>query len=300
MLWSVITDAEVLLIVGILTLLFVARRVVPWRRKLLAAGAAGPRGPGACSGAALAGLTSFISHTGGPPAQVYLLPQRLPPNIYSGTTVVFFAAINMAKLVPYYFLGQLSVANLEIAAWLAPVAIAFMLLGVFLVRRVSAKLFYQLAYVLVFFVALKLIYDGWIGVFAHAGARHDLSPRPHRPARPRSRGGMRFLTEPLGLTRNRPTRWAARDIRWIEIGDGRRFHVQAGDISGVHVEKQTHFALTAADFDATLARFRARRHRLLRHEGHARRHQHPPDGMRAIFLQDPNGYWFEINSGNPS
>jgi uncharacterized protein len=164
-LWSVITDAEVLLIVGILTLLFVLDAVFPWRRNLMRQAVDGPSVPWGVFWGGLAGVTSFISHTGGPPAQVYLLPQRLAPNIYSGTTVVFFAAVNMAKLIPYYFLGQLSVANLETAAWLAPVAVAFMLLGVLLVRRVSAKFFYQLAYVLVFFVALKLIYDGWIGVF---------------------------------------------------------------------------------------------------------------------------------------
>jgi uncharacterized membrane protein YfcA len=79
--------------------------------------------------------------------------------------VIFFFAINYSKLIPYYFLGQLSLANLEIAAILAPAAILFMLLGVFLVRRISARLFYQVAYVLVFFIALKLIYDGYLGVF---------------------------------------------------------------------------------------------------------------------------------------
>jgi uncharacterized membrane protein YfcA len=167
-LWSVITDAAVLLIVGILTLLFVIDAIVPWRRNLMPTSTTGPSAPWGVFWGGLAGVTSFISHTGGPPAQVYLLPQRLPPNIYSGTTVVFFAAINLSKLIPYYFLGQLSVSNLETAAWLTPVAIIFMLLGVFLVRRVSAKLFYQVAYVLVFFVALKLIYDGWIGVFSAA------------------------------------------------------------------------------------------------------------------------------------
>jgi len=168
-LWSVITDAEVLLIVGVLTLLFVLDAMVPWRRNLMPASSTGPSVPWGVFWGGLAGVTSFISHTGGPPAQVYLLPQRLPPNIYSGTTVVFFAAVNLSKLIPYYFLGQLSVSNLETAAWLTPAAVAFMLLGVFLVRRVSAKIFYQIAYVLVFFVALKLIYDGWTGVFpAHA------------------------------------------------------------------------------------------------------------------------------------
>ncbi len=169
-LWSVITDAEVLLVVGILTLLFVLDALVPWRRNLMPANAGGPSVPWGTFFGALAGITSFISHTGGPPTQVYLLPQKLPPNIYSGTTVVFFAAINLSKLIPYYFLGQLSLSNLETAAWLAVPSIAFMLLGVFLVRRVSAKLFYQVAYVLVFFVALKLIYDGWTGVFGAAHA----------------------------------------------------------------------------------------------------------------------------------
>jgi hypothetical protein len=165
-LWSVITDAQVLLIVGIITLLFIIDAVVPWRKRL--ADGAPPSAPWGVFWGSLAGLTSFISHTGGPPAQVYLLPQRMPPNIYSGTTVVFFAAVNAGKLIPYYFLGQLSVNNLELAASLAPFAIAFMLLGVWLVRRVSAKLFYNLAYVLVFFIALKLIWDGYIGVFLAA------------------------------------------------------------------------------------------------------------------------------------
>ena len=162
-LWSVITDAEVLLIVVIITILFVMYALVPWRKRL--AEGAPPSRPWGIFWGAVAGLTSFISHTGGPPAQIYLLPQRLPPNIYSGTTVIFFAVLNYSKLIPYYFLGQLSVANLEVAAILAPAAILFMLLGVFLVRRISARLFYQVAYVLVFFIALKLIYDGYLGVF---------------------------------------------------------------------------------------------------------------------------------------
>lgn len=163
-LWSVITDAEVLLIVGIITMLFIIDAVVPWRRRL--ADGQPPSAPWGVFWGGITGLTSFISHTGGPPAQIYLLPQRLAPALYSGTTVVIFAALNFSKLIPYYFLGQLSVANLETDLVLAPAAVVFMLAGVWLVRRVSAKLFYNVAYVLVFFVALKLIYDGYLGVFA--------------------------------------------------------------------------------------------------------------------------------------
>ena len=39
------------------------------------------------------------------------------------------------------------------------------LVGVWAVRRISVKRFYQLTYWLVFLLALKLIYDGAMGVF---------------------------------------------------------------------------------------------------------------------------------------
>ena len=103
-----------------------------------------------------------------------------------------------------------------------------------------------------------------------------------------------FLTGVLGLEEiANPMGGTA--IRWIEIGDGRRFHLQAGDISRVHVEKQTHFALSATDFDATLTRLRAQGVAFSDMQGNSGAINTRPDGMRAIFLRDPNGYWFEIN-----
>jgi lactoylglutathione lyase len=103
-----------------------------------------------------------------------------------------------------------------------------------------------------------------------------------------------FLTEVLGLA-EMPNPMGGTAIRWIDIGDGRRFHLQAGDISRVHVEKQTHFALTASDFDAVLARFRRDGIAFADMKGVPGAINTRPDGMRAIFLRDPNGYWFEIN-----
>ncbi|MGN6158995.1 MAG: VOC family protein [Devosia sp.] len=84
-------------------------------------------------------------------------------------------------------------------------------------------------------------------------------------------------------------------IRWVEIGDGRRFHVQAGDISRVHLEKQTHFALAAADLDAVIERFGRTGVAFSDMAGTPGALNTRPDGVRAIFLRDPNGYWFEIN-----
>ena len=107
-----------------------------------------------------------------------------------------------------------------------------------------------------------------------------------------------FLTGVLGLTEiANPMGGTA--IRWIEIGDGRRLHIQAGDISAVRVEKQTHFALSAADFETVLARFRRDGVTFSDMQGTLGAINMRPDGMRAIFLQDPNGYWFEVNDWEP-
>lgn len=50
---------------------------------------------------AIAGFTSFVSHTGGPPYQTYVLPQKLPKMMFAGTSTIVFAVINLVKLVPY-------------------------------------------------------------------------------------------------------------------------------------------------------------------------------------------------------
>jgi uncharacterized membrane protein YfcA len=161
-LWSFVSDAMVLLFIGIITLLFILDALLPIRKKLEGLP---PSKPWGAFWGGFAGFTSFISHTGGPPFQIYVLPQRLTPVSYSGTTAFFFAIVNTAKLVPYFFLGQLNVANLTHAAILAPLAVVGVMIGVWLVRRISVKRFYQLTYWLVFLLSLKLIYDGAAGVF---------------------------------------------------------------------------------------------------------------------------------------
>jgi hypothetical protein len=161
-LWAIVSDAAVLLFVGIVTLLFILDALLPLRKKLEGLP---PSRPWGVFWGGLAGFTSFISHTGGPPFQIYVLPQRLPPTTYSGTTAVFFAIVNTAKLIPYFFLGQLNVHNLQLSAALIPVGIAGVFLGIYLVRRISMKWFYRIAYWLVFLLALKLVWDGVRGVF---------------------------------------------------------------------------------------------------------------------------------------
>ena len=84
-------------------------------------------------------------------------------------------------------------------------------------------------------------------------------------------------------------------IRWFEYANCQRFHMQAGDIAATHVEKNTHFAFSADDFDAVLKQLSARGLVFSDFKGTTGAVNVRPDGMRAVFLQDPNGYWLEIN-----
>lgn len=160
-----VSEAVVGLAVGIISLVFVLDAWLPLRKKLESVH---PSRPWGVFWGGVAGFTSFISHTGGPPYQIYAMPLRLSPAIYAGTTAVFFASVNYAKLVPFFFLGQLSTSNLELAAALLPLGLIAMGAGVYLVRRVNARFFYQLAYVLVFLLALNLVYQGVLGLIAGA------------------------------------------------------------------------------------------------------------------------------------
>lgn len=111
---------------------------------------------------AIAGFTSFVSHTGGPPYQVYVLPQKLDKASFAGTTTILFAYVNAIKLIPYFALGQLSVSNLKVAAVLMVPGVLAVLAGVQIVKVLPEKLFFKLVTWALLAISLKLIYDGFI------------------------------------------------------------------------------------------------------------------------------------------
>ena len=107
----------------------------------------------------LTGFTSFVSHTGGPPFQTYVLPQKLPKMVFAGTSTIAFAIINVVKLVPYWALGQFNPSNLEVAALLSPVAVVGAVVGYKGTRLLPEKLFFRLVEVALFVISLKLVYE---------------------------------------------------------------------------------------------------------------------------------------------
>ncbi|MFO1176374.1 MAG: sulfite exporter TauE/SafE family protein, partial [Paracoccaceae bacterium] len=108
----------------------------------------------------LTGFTSFVSHSGAPPFQIYVLPLRLPKMVYAGTNTILFAYLNAIKLVPYWALGQFTPANLKAAALLIPLAGLAVLAGVRLVKVLPQRLFFRLVSWALLLVSLKLLANG--------------------------------------------------------------------------------------------------------------------------------------------
>ena len=126
-----VNDAFVTFLIGVISIAFVADYVFKQRKKTHSAGHNIPKGS---FWGAIAGFTSFISHTGGPPFQMYVLPLRLAPTLFAGTAVIFFAVVNAIKLVPYFLLGQFDTTNLSTSVTLFPVALVATL-----VRRATGQ-----------------------------------------------------------------------------------------------------------------------------------------------------------------
>lgn len=158
-----VSDAAVALAVGLISVAFALRRLAVERRAEPPPAAAAGIAAGSFWGLAI-GFTSMIAHAGGPPFQIYVMPQRLKRDVFIGTGAVLFAAINWIKVPPYAALGQFTWPNLATSAALFPLAIAATFAGVWLVRRVSAERFYTLVYGLLVLVGGKLVWDGLAGL----------------------------------------------------------------------------------------------------------------------------------------
>jgi uncharacterized protein len=156
LLFSMVSAKTTALVVGVMTLAFLAQQLLFAPRR-----DASP--PGKSVGFALTvvgGFTSFVAHAGGPPIQAYVLPLKMNPLRLTATMAVLFAAINLSKWIPYAWLGLLDVRNLATSLVLMPLAPLGVWAGVWATRRLSSAVFYRVAYMGMGAAGFKLLFDG--------------------------------------------------------------------------------------------------------------------------------------------
>src|SRR5215472_5119408 len=146
-----VSDDTIRILIGLTALIFVANTwLAPARPKSTQTSIAS----GLIWGT-IAGFLSFASQGGGPPFQVFTLPQRLSKMTFVGTTAIFFAALNIIKVVPYAMLAQFTVKNVSTSLVLLPLAVFSNLVGIWLIKVVPTAQFFRITYVLLFDLALS-------------------------------------------------------------------------------------------------------------------------------------------------
>jgi uncharacterized protein len=145
------------LILGLIVLLFTLYKLV--EKRIFSGHTYHPRSWHAALAGILSGLTSALAHNGGPPVTIYLLMQEdVTVLSFNATCALFFAILNLVKLPFYLFAHLLNWSQLGRIAWVMPLVLLGVWLGVWAARRIEPRLFERVILVMLALTGLLLIF----------------------------------------------------------------------------------------------------------------------------------------------
>ena len=107
-----------------------------------------------------------IAHGAGPLVSVFLIPQRLPKEIYVGTTVLVFTWINWIKMPLFMAQGLITRETLWMGLCHLPLIPLGVWAGVWLNRKFSERVFSKMVYGITFLAGLQLTFNfNWTHLF---------------------------------------------------------------------------------------------------------------------------------------
>jgi len=92
-------------------------------------------------------------------------------------------------------------------------------------------------------------------------------------------------------------RSAKEGIRWFSLGEDKELHLIAYVGEPVQINKAVHLAVSTLQLDAFVAHLQQLKLPYSDWTGKPGTVSQRADGVKQIYLQDPNGYWIEINNG---
>jgi hypothetical protein len=100
---------------------------------------------------------SSLANAGGPPISAYLLLQKAPPVVFTGTVTLFFFCVNWLKVPGYLGAGILDVDRLLGIAWVLPLIPVVVAFSRWLITVINPALFERLIMALLVISALWLL-----------------------------------------------------------------------------------------------------------------------------------------------
>ena len=105
----------------------------------------------------VAGVTTTIAHAAGPVVALFLVPQRLPKEVFVGTGILVFALINWLK-VPFFLYQEVCTPKtVRLSLMLMPFVPVGVMLGVWCNRRLSPVGFIRVIYIMLFVTGSYLL-----------------------------------------------------------------------------------------------------------------------------------------------
>lgn len=114
----------------------------------------------------ITGITTFITHSGAPPMQAYLLPQKLPRLVFAGTMVIIFAIGNLSKLPGYYALGLFHDIQFGLVGTLLVVGIIGTAVGKAIVTRLTDQGYIRVIEVMLLILSVVLFFKAYTLIFS--------------------------------------------------------------------------------------------------------------------------------------
>ncbi len=84
-------------------------------------------------------------------------------------------------------------------------------------------------------------------------------------------------------------------IRWFVLRDGRQLHLIQTEEKDIYLTKTVHFSFAAKHFDKFIKHLENQNIPYSDWLGEPGKIAQRPDGIRQVYIQDPDGYWIEIN-----
>lgn len=142
-------------LLGVIVLVFTGYKIL--EERILGALEYEPRNWHGYLAGTVAGFSSSLAHTGGPPVSIYLILQDVTPRVFIATSALFFMILNYIKVPYYWYAGLFDSENLKQIVWIMPLIPMGVFVGRYFGVRVSKRIFERIIIILLGVTGIMLI-----------------------------------------------------------------------------------------------------------------------------------------------